>query len=194
MGFEYVQFDNMYSDVEVSNIMAELDFLRRGEAFLPPEQSQSALGVNGAPLKKNKAVILDTIYARREVSAVLAYNRKLFSKEIPYDELSVIFNALRTCSSDSTVLSYYEDSDYYLPHADGSALTALTYFYREPKQFSGGELVFPKHDTTLPPLHNTTYLFCGQELHGVNPIRMNPEDVGKGLGRYCMAQFLSFKF
>ena len=40
---------------------------------------------------------------------------------------------------DTSIISYYEDNDYYEPHHDKFMWTSLTWFYREPKKFTGGK-------------------------------------------------------
>jgi len=191
--FEYVKIENMYDDDELSDIYAELTYLYKAQVMLPPEQTESAFDKNKKLLKQNQAIFLDTVYQDRGSSLILRRNRKLFSMDLPYDYLSSYFHGFKASNVDTTLISYYEDSDYYKPHCDMSVLTALTYFYAEPKKFSGGELEIPRYGVTLEPKNNTTYIFCGQEMHGVAPISMDKNDLGKNLGRYCMAQFLNFE-
>jgi predicted 2-oxoglutarate/Fe(II)-dependent dioxygenase YbiX len=186
----YVEIKDMYSPEEVDDIMFEFEFFRRSNVFADPEHTGAAAYEDGTLKKKNKAVFLDSVYTNRDNSLTLKHNRKLFSLLLDSDVLGPISKALQMSNADRTLISYYEDSDYYAPHTDRSVLTALTYFYKQPKRFSGGELVLPEYNCSLPPTHNTTYIFAGLVEHGVNPITMDEQFMGLGFGRYCMAQFL----
>jgi hypothetical protein len=189
----YVEIKNMYSPEEVDDIMFEFEFLRRANIFQGPELTQTARYDDGALKKKNKAVVLDDVYTSRVSSFTLRHNRKLFSATIDASRLGPLGKAIQYSNSDTTLISYYENSDYYAPHEDRSVLTALTYFYKQPKRFSGGELILPEYDCSLPPTHNTTYIFAGLVSYGVSPISMDEQFMGLGFGRYCMAQFLQLR-
>jgi hypothetical protein len=191
--FEYVKVENMYDDAELADIYTELTYFHKSKLMRPPEMTGSAVDEESRVTKKNKAIFLDTLYQDRYSSLILRRNRKLFTLDLPYHELSSYFNVVKTSTKDTTLISYYEDSDYYKPHRDISILTALTYFYAEPKRFSGGELEIPRYGVSLEPTNNVTYIFCGQEMHAVAPITMDKDDLGKNLGRYCMAQFINFE-
>jgi hypothetical protein len=87
-------------------------------------------------------------------------------------------------------MRYYENDSDYLPHRDDSNYTAITFFYKEPKSFEGGELFFPEFDYTFECKNNHVILFPGYVLHGVKKIQMKNNTFCSGMGRYSMAQFL----
>ena len=187
VGIFYV--DNMYSEAELKDIMHELRFLAKNNKMLPPENTGSAK-LDSKMLKQNRALFLDTTYVDRGTSDILRLNRKLFSLEV--NTIDPTFKMLRVSNKDSTLISYYENSDYYKGHIDHATLTALTYFYEEPKRFSGGDLYLPEYGITLDCVHNRAYLIPSLVEHEAKEIHMEEEYLGKGLGRFCMGQFLSF--
>jgi hypothetical protein len=192
--FEYIQIDNTYEENEVKLILAELDFYRINNSLVPPLETGSAVVEETKELKKqNKGLFLDRVYFDRNTSPILRFNRKLFWLECPFDELHPCFNALRDANSDSTLISYYENEDKYLSHRDCSVLTSLTYFYKTPKNFSGGDLVFPKFNIALEPLFNRTYIIPGGIDHEVTPVVMDEVSEKEGFGRYCVSNFITFK-
>jgi Rps23 Pro-64 3,4-dihydroxylase Tpa1-like proline 4-hydroxylase len=69
-------------------------------------------------------------------------------------------------------------------------LTAMTYLYKEPKAFEGGDLVLTEYGYAFEPWFNRTYIMPGVVEHEVTEIKMKQEDCGKGLGRYCIANFI----
>lgn len=183
-----LEIENFYSEKELQDIMQELRFLNKNNKFKPPLLTGTAYE-NNLPKKKNNGVFLDEVYADRSMSDILINNRKLF--KINVENLEPIYDYIKDSNTDSTLISYYENSDYYKSHIDLGYLTAVTYFYEMPKSFKGGDLYFPDLDLTLECKHNTLYIFPSFTLHEVKPISMQKKNLNKGMGRYCMTQFLS---
>jgi predicted 2-oxoglutarate/Fe(II)-dependent dioxygenase YbiX len=80
----------------------------------------------------------------------------------------------------STLVSYYENEDYYLPHTDESIITAIMYLWEDPKTFTGGELCFG--DFTVPIEDNCMVIFPSITEHSVNPLH--------GYGRWAVTHFM----
>ena len=188
--FPYIIIDNMYNESELELIWKELDLFNSGNFLLSPSQSYSATNENGDFLKQNGSIILDHVYKNRNVSPILNCNRKIFDVKIT--DVCKKHWALRMAGSatrDGTVLSYYENTDYYDFHYDASHITILTHFYKEPKSFSGGDVVF-ENNMKYKIKNNRSIMFPGTVNHSVEKIEM--ETTKNGYGRWVMAQFLSF--
>jgi len=186
--------ENFYSEDELNFIWKELEFYQG--KFLPSQFTEPALveGTNKSK-KQNKGLFLDQIYAnKRHISNILMLNRKIFDIDFKQKlmQLSPMFRVVDNCKIDTTLLSYYEDSDYYKKHTDASAMTVLSYFFKEPKSFKGGNIRFCDFDTTIEVKNNMLIFFPGVYEHEVDTIQMKEEDLNKNLGRYCMTQFLNF--
>ena len=93
----------------------------------------------------------------------------------------------------STLLSYYENGDDYKKHKDASVVTILTYFFKEPKLFSGGDLILNDFGVTIEPENNMIVIIPGLYNHEVSQVVMEKDCCGKNLGRYCLSQFINFK-
>jgi Rps23 Pro-64 3,4-dihydroxylase Tpa1-like proline 4-hydroxylase len=185
-----VCIDNFYTAQELRDIKQELAFLTKNNKLKYPDQTGSSLDEFGEPNKHNRGLWLDAVYADRSVSDILRHTRKIFQVDPSLEEyLSIIAN----CNSDTTLVSYYENSDYYKAHSDYAALTVLTYIYEEPKAFTGGDLYLPNHDTTLECVSNRVYFLPSYIQHEVTQVCMPQESLDKGLGRYCITQFLHYK-
>lgn len=154
-----------------------------------PEHTGSARNQDGSPKKKNAGVFLDSVYTDRSYSNLLKFNRKVFNATL--NKPSTVLNALTESNEDSTLVSYYENGGEYKSHRDASQLTAVTYLYRQPKAFDGGDLVLPEYGYAFEPWFNRTYIFPSVVEHEVTPVIMKPEDCGKGLGRYCISAFIN---
>ena len=186
--FEYIIIDNTYTDEELKLIFLELDFWAVSGNLMGPEHTGTARWENGEPKKKNAGVFLDGVYAERSYSNVLKFNRKIYG--IQLDKPSTILNQLKESNHDTTLVSYYENEAHYKSHKDYSVLTAMTYLYKQPKAFEGGDLILTEYGYAFEPWFNRTYIMPGVVEHEVTEIQMKPEDCGKGLGRYCIANFI----
>lgn len=187
--FEYIIIDDTYTDQELKLIFLELDFWSLSNLLLNPDQTGSDKDTNGNLKKENKGIFLDETYATRNYSNILKLNRKIY--QISLNEPSVVLNFLQNSTKDTTLVSYYEDGDFYKPHKDKSILTALTYLYKKPKMFYGGELFLPEYELVFEPWFNRTYIIPSVVEHAVTKVRMKLEDCKKGLGRYCISNFIN---
>ena len=66
-------------------------------------------------------------------------------------------------------------------HADHATISAVTTFWKVPKEFTGGELKFPEYEYTPHMDNNTIILFPSFEQHEVSTV------IGKG--RFSINQF-----
>ena len=186
--FEYIIIDNTYTDEELRLIFLELDFWAISGNLMGPEHTGTARWQDGSPKKQNKGVFLDGVYRERNYSNVLKFNRKIY--QIQLDKPSVILNMLKESNHDTTLVSYYENEAHYKSHKDASVLTAVTYLYKQPKAFEGGDLVLTEYGYAFEPWFNRTYIMPGVVEHEVTEVKMRAEDCGKGLGRYCISNFI----
>lgn len=187
-----VVIDELYNEEALEKIWHELTFVSKGDKLKSPSETGSATDDSGELLKKNKAIGLDNIYAIREVSDILTENRVIWDLELVNQLMDhhAFFRYLRWSNMDSTLISYYEDSDYYSPHRDDAIITALTWFYQTPKQFNGGDLTI--EDTLkIECRHNRCVLFPSMLYHGVDSISLDKSLQGKNFGRYAMSQFIT---
>ena len=186
--FEYIIIDNTYTEEELRHIFLELDFWAISGNLMGPEHTGTARWENGQPKKQNKGVFLDHVYDERNYSNVLKFNRKIYG--IQLDKPSTILNQLKESNHDTTLVSYYENEAHYSSHKDYSVLTAVTYLYKQPKAFEGGDLVLTEYGYAFEPWFNRTYIMPGVVEHEVTEVKMRAEDCGKGLGRYCISNFI----
>ena len=63
--------------------------------------------------------------------------------------------------SKNNVPNVYKNYDYYKSHVDNSYSTALTWFYKEPKQFEGGNILFSDYNIEIP-IENNSILILKQ--------------------------------
>ena len=194
--FPYVLIDDFYDQSELDRIWEELDYLCNPKRMGRSSIERGSAGVsdeNGVyqPLKNTWDMFLDTFFTSRDSSNILEINRKLFNQDIFKNHPHWLFNHVGALNEDTTQILYYENNDEYKPHRDLARLTGITWFYREPKKFTGGNLRFPKFDMEIECKHNRVIVFPSSIHHGVDKVGMEENDMGKKLGRFAMTQFLS---
>jgi len=191
--FPLMVVENFYNEEELSLIWEELNFYTRPEKLLDAE------GYGGIVDRTNaKALILDEIYTKqyRNVSNILTMNRKLFECGVldKFSEIHGCCSIANQSNHDITKVRYYHDKEYYDPHTDkGFQFLAFSYFYKEPKKFDGGNLIFPKYDYEFSCNHNSLIMMPAWVEHGVSEVSIKDSDYYDGYGRYAITHFFGCK-
>ena len=183
---------DVYNKDQLTDIFEELDFLLGIERYKDPEHPdgpETAYDPEGNVLISGKGMHLDVVYKDRSESNILKVNRKLFSEETTtlLESYHSFFRYVRRSNTDNTKLHYYTDGDYYKSHFDDCVVTAISFFYNEPKGYAGGDLLL-EHTLTIPCLNNSMVVFPSIMWHEVTPIVMS--NFSPNMGRYSMTQFL----
>jgi hypothetical protein len=184
--------EDFYSDIEMSAIWTELEYLTKENHFLPPSKTGTSTLPDGTYGKNNDGIFLDEFYvANRNESNILNINRKIWSylnSIMKVMDKDPILRYTLSSNEDSTLISYYTDGHYYTPHIDKSVYTVLTYFFKEPKKFQGGNLKLLDYDMEIEVKNNMVIFMPSTYSHQVTPVIMEKDDGCSG--RYCMSQFL----
>tara|TARA_B100000575_G_scaffold290703_1_gene294910 strand:- start:761 stop:1387 length:627 start_codon:yes stop_codon:yes gene_type:complete len=190
--FPHAIFNNFYNETELSLIWEELNFYTKPNKLLGVKDYEGVIGATNA-----KAIILDSVYENhRSISNILTVNRKIFHKDTleVFSNISDSCGIARYCNWDCTKLRYYHNGEYYRPHIDKTMqFLAFSYFYKEPKKFTGGELLFPKYDYKMDCDNNSLIMFPGWVEHGVNEVSIQNSDYYEGYGRYAITSFFGCK-
>jgi len=185
--FHYVKIEGLYSKSERKDMLDEMVLLERANCFLQPKDT----GQTKENMKKNSGLFLDEVYSNRSCSHILKNNGRLFdvfkTEEV---KKSWLFKDPPDMMSYTTLISYYENSDYYKPHHDSTQFTVLSWFYKTPKKFKGGDFEFTDYDITHKVDNETIIMFPSGIKHAATITVMDSIDEGKQLGRFCMAQFI----
>lgn len=193
--FPFVIIDNWYSPDEEKAIWKELDFY----STIPKEYIDRAENTITARYKdgssKSKAFrwYLSKYYTDEgtKVSPILntKYKTKtnkflkIMEEIVPYGRMFLSANNV------STMISYYEENDFYDSHHDTSMWTQCTWFVKNPKLFKGGDLDFPESEHIIKLKHNRSVFFPCCYLHRVSPIKFYNQLTEMGYGRYTITHF-----
>ena len=177
--FPHVLLEDYFIKGEWETCMRELAKL--DPHLLPPQFTGTARHEgNNRPLKYNSGIFLDVAMPNSEI---IQFTRKhMFQELVEQIDCTWWASQWRLNNVHSWMLSRYEDGQYYNAHVDKSQFTLLLWFHKEPKPFTGGDLVFADYDNyTIPCNNNTGIIFYGPLRHEVPPI--------KGNGRYTLTCF-----
>ena len=193
----FLVVDNFYNKEEQNLILTELDFHK--ENFIVDEGIANrgvAKNHNGKPIANLSRIYLDELYEnKRERSSILHCYQKLFTREIinKYKEKTLAARTYDITNTDWSQVSYYENNNNYDKHYDEFMHSVLIWFYRKPKRFAGGDLIFTDLNETVKCKHNRMILFPSYYYHKVNKVIMKEQYKNKGLGRFCLTHFFSKK-
>ena len=190
--FPHLIINNLYTEDELELIWEELKFFTKPGKLLEAKDYGGVVGYTPA-----RAVVLDDVFARhRQMSNILTVSRKLFKSSV-LDEFGKIHDCCsiaKDCNWDIVKLRYYHNDDYYDPHTDRSMqFLAFSYFYKEPKKFEGGELLFPKYDYKVPCENNSIVIMPGWVQHAVSKVSIEDSEYFDGWGRYAVTHFFGSK-
>ena len=190
--FQVIIVDDFYTQEEYGSMLNECLFLCDKRKLRPPEETGSAKSNDGKILKSNNGFFLDEIYSNRNISDILFHNRKIFNRQFTQKlvDIDIVYRYLSDSNLDTTLLSYYENNDYYKTHKDSSRITAISWFFLQPKFFFGGELIV-ENEWKIDCLANRTVIFPSILFHEVTQIQMDKEHLNQKKGRFTLSAFVS---
>jgi Rps23 Pro-64 3,4-dihydroxylase Tpa1-like proline 4-hydroxylase len=194
--FPIVVIDNFYPEHACEKIWDELTFLTNDNLSKLGDSKKIGSAVEVVDgeeqlLKKNKGVWVDELYQDRALSNILSESNLIFSLKLSEELLKkhIFFRYHNICNSHATLFQYYEDSDYYKPHKDNSVLTAISWFYKNPKSFTGGDIII-ENELKIECGYNRLIIFPSILLHEVTEINMINQNREKNCGRFTITTFL----
>lgn len=192
--FPHLIIRNTFNEQELKLIWRELEFLNSPLKLERPTVNGTAIDpTTGLSLSNNFSLWLDGAYSNRSISDILRINEKVIDRGIreAFASMSPLLGHINMVNHYTTKIRYYETGEYYRGHRDTPRYTAVTYFYKEPKSFTGGDFHFDDYDYTIPIENNMTILFVGSILHSTTELVMTENSERfSGFGRYAMTQFL----
>ena len=130
--------------------------------------------------KQNNQIGLDETYSKRNVSDILTILDKIYGDDelinMLYD-MSFFYKCWKVTNRDSTIVAYYEDTDYYKSHQDLAAISIMYWLWKEPRSFEGGDIELTDYDIKVPVQRNQLMIMPSSTLHAVTPIKMLENNV-----------------
>ena len=186
-----VIIDNWYSKEELNNVFSELDFYQKS-ASLKLAKDNCAYDENKIPKAKSFRLYPNNMWSREErrMSFIMRYQDKFKDTNLhkKIESVSNIYNQFKETNYDTTIVSYYQNNDFYKSHNDLVKYTILIWVYKEPKQFTGGDLILTDLKKTIECKNNRLVLFPSFLFHEVTKIK-SKKKIKDGYGRYCITHF-----
>ncbi len=189
----FVVFDNWYTPNEEKNIWKELDWYSSQDNVERAENTYVATYADGTPKSKASRFHIQEFFkpegAKR--SHVLNYMYKQRTEEF-HDivrQIQPYSRSFFATNSDSTLIHYYEDSEYYDAHHDNYAWSMCIWFVKEPKLLNGGDFEFTDSKQKVKLKHNRAIFFPSMFEHRVTPVKLKTEPEEVGYGRYSITHF-----
>ena len=191
--------DNFLTSEELESVWRELEYLRQGGFFLPPENTGSAVDPDTKEaLKQNSGIFYAEMFhtSTRPKTAVERVFQTFFQGKSrvsildQYRDLSVATGSVQNSRFGSTLVSYYENGEHYKSHQDDGYTTMLLWLYKEPKRFTGGNLIFTQTQEEIEAKNNRLLIFPSWCFHEVPEVVLPKEYQNQGFGRYCLTYFM----
>jgi Rps23 Pro-64 3,4-dihydroxylase Tpa1-like proline 4-hydroxylase len=194
--YDMLVLDDVYTDEQRGYMWTELEYIYNTGLLLPPEETKPARNDDGSIKKQNKSVFLTTIYPPEyytQSSLIMIPRTVLLQPSVVgmMEKMHPMHGILRNVNKVGPLVSYYENSDHYDSHYDEAAYTSLSYLFKEPQAFTGGDVVIDinGYSVTIPIKNNRVIIFPSCYPHAVTNVHMKEEDKGKMMGRFCITQF-----
>jgi Rps23 Pro-64 3,4-dihydroxylase Tpa1-like proline 4-hydroxylase len=196
--FPHAIIEDFYNEEELKLIWKELDYLTSPNKMI---LSGGELGTAKDKLTQvtkssSYGINLDEYFSKKTYSDILVITDKIFNQSLlnQIASLHPLMGHVASLNDSNTKLKYYEDAEEYTGHIDTARFTMLNYFFKEPKQFTGGNLYFKDFDYTIEIKNNTVVFFCGAINHASTKLISNDfYDKFSGYGKYCVTKFLGIK-
>lgn len=188
----YLRIEDFFSKVELEQlIFPELEYYVKGGKLQDASQTGSARDENNKVIKKNSGLFIETLYRDSANSSIATCVNRLWNTDVceALERTGPWNRSWRIANTSATLVNYYQDGDYYLPHIDQVQYTLLIWLWREPKNWTGGQFMFNDFSHTVPMKNNSAILFPGCYTHGVERVSMLNPSFNDGTGRYCISRF-----
>jgi hypothetical protein len=187
----YHIIEDFYNPEELKLIWRELEYLNPKLHY--PENTATAINRNTGEYLKNGTGIHVYNYIDYYFSDIGKANRKIFDHDVidKFIDINPLFRGIAMSNHDTILVNYYKNKGYYKSHTDHSLFTALSFHYKEPKKFSGGDLILTDFDLKIKIKNNMLLIFPGVYKHEATEIIMDDKDLNQGFGRYSIATFIN---
>tara|TARA_R110001592_G_scaffold257436_1_gene521016 strand:- start:385 stop:1044 length:660 start_codon:yes stop_codon:yes gene_type:complete len=192
--YPFVVIDNWYTPNEEKAVWKELDFLSTTPKNQIDRAENTIVARDPEGIAKSNAYrfYITQFYKQHSVSPILNCMYKQRTPEfhkIVEDNCMPYARSFMSSNGDSSLISYYEENDYYKPHHDSYAWTCLIWMVREPRLFTGGDFKLNEPDIEVKLKNNRMVMFPCCYLHSVSPVKFHTQPKEIGYGRYTLTHF-----
>ena len=190
-GIDAVIIDNFYSEQQLNEIQKQLESLTDEQHMVADKDKlEAAVDIDGNFITTKYGVWINDVESPLIKFSIENFsNKQLVQTLIGFNSM---YRILFFLNRRSHLVSYYENAGYYSKHIDASVFTILNYFHKEPKQFTGGDIILHSNDfskkATIETRNNRVVIIPSCTTHEVTQIEMTSHKLD-GTGRYCCSIF-----
>lgn len=189
----FIVCDNWYTSEEEKNIWKELNWFSSQDNIERAENTYVAHDDDGKAKSKASRFHIQEFFTPKGMQRSHIFNYMYKQRTQQFHDIvrhiKPYCNSFFSTNSDSSLISYYEDSEYYDSHWDDYAWTMLIWFVREPRLFNGGDFEFTDSKHKVKLKHNRALFFPSMFEHRVTPVKMHTQPKEVGYGRYTITHF-----
>lgn len=181
--YPFLVFDDVIPEDMMENVWKEIDYLKTFVNADVEETGTARDPITKIAKKQNSGVWLNDFYYNNNYSPILKSLRVLSNPSLletvsNYDNAFLGFPYAVTRNVGGVLLSTYKDGDYYQSHEDNAYFTLVLWLYKEPKNFTGGNLTFNFNEMTeeLEIKNNRAVLFPSFYSHSVEQVNYHEEN------------------
>jgi len=176
-GVHYITANNILTPDELQMLWATTEYIiphMRG-----PEHTGASSAKRGTGIFTNLMQPVPTIHhiINDRFKQMLSY----IEKNIPLSSPLQYGKHIRRCD---TLVQNYKNNDGYNFHVDLSALTCCYTYFKQPKDFSGGNFCIPSIDVDIEATNNSAIIFPSFLEHAVSDVSTTSHD--KLAGRFSI--------
>ena len=190
--FPYLVIDNYLNKEEEEKVWIELNYYQSNKEHLITTASGNLIAKDNKDnaLGKSFRIYINDIFKHLNFSNIGLLYKKFQSPNF-HKYLEQAFPdrhwGFKGTKRSSTMISYYENADYYKAHHDNASFTMLLWLFKQPKNFTGGDLILPQLNKTIECRYNRMLLFPSYYKHEV--LKLEQEHKKEGYGRYAITTF-----
>ena len=196
--FHHIIVKETFGDVPYQEVWDELVFLKL--RMQGPEQTGASTS-NTDPKdvrKKGVGVFLNKIYTDLSVSSIVFQTKRFLTDKRLTDKIQGLAEENYYFKHwnpevlmDSFLAQYYDHGDFYKSHHDTALFSSVTVLHQTPKQYLGGNFVFPEFDYVVELEDNMSIIFPSVITHAIDELEIQKS--GKMLGRFSITNFLNLR-
>jgi len=184
----HLLIEEFFTEYELEHqIFPELKYLTSPTRLHPQIMSNDA----EQPFCNRNYVTIEELFKDARQSDILNCVDKIYTKETvsALESINPAFRGFSNCGTQLTTVNYYDNNCYINEHVDGVAWVLLVNLYKEPKQFTGGDLIFNDEDYKVELKNNEAILFPASLLNSITPVLIDNDMPYSGNGLYQITRF-----
>ena len=184
----HLKVEEFFTEHELNELIyPELEYLTSPTRLTPQIMSNDA----EVTFCNRNYCTLEELFTNARQSDIVNCVDKIYSKATvsAFEKLNPAFRGFSNCGTQLTTVNYYDNNCYINEHVDGVAYALIVNVYKEPKKFTGGEIVFNDVDYTCPLLNNEAILFPASLLNSVTRVLIDNDVPYSGDGLYQIVRF-----